>query len=188
MTDQEITDYSALTDQERLDVSLRGQSRHVSPIKPRAVAWDLDSTVCRTMHRRHLIPAIRAGEATWDDYSMLAADDEPIQGVVRLMRLLAYNHLNIAISGRSDGALDLTRDWAKRHQVPLDRYELRPAGDRTDNGVFKVQRLRKLTDDGIVVVLFVEDWGPVATYVHAETGIPVLGVNPFDPEPAGASV
>ena len=66
----------------------------------RAVGWDLDSTLCSTMHRRHLVPEIKAGRATWDDYSDLCVNDEPIAGAVALARMLhAAGHPQYAISG-----------------------------------------------------------------------------------------
>jgi hypothetical protein len=145
----------------------------------KVVCWDLDSTVRCTMQRRHLIPEIRAGRADWHDYSLLCADDEPVEGAVAVMRLLASGHLNIAVSGTSERALDLTRDWCQRHRVPLDDFILRP-GD-TPNGEFKVAAVRRLQEAGMDVVLFVEDWKPAARHIREQTGVPVLGVNPFDP-------
>ena len=148
---------------------------------PLAVGWDLDSTLCRTVHRRHLVPAIKAGTATWDDYSALAGDDEPIAGAVELARTLRdAGHPQYAISGRSDRAVHQTRAWLMRHDVPIDVLILRPEGDRTENRLFKVQQINELRDQGVRFRFFVEDWAPVAAYITEQTGIPVLGVNPFD--------
>lgn len=147
------------------------------------VGWDLDSSLCSTMHRRHLIPKIRAGEATWDDYSMLCVDDPPIEGAVALMRLMKemdHRVRHVAISGRSARAMRLTNAWADKHRVPLSRIMLRPDGDHTPNGPWKVQCIRKLEAEGNQVRLFVEDWDETARYVREHTGIPVLGLNPFD--------
>lgn len=145
------------------------------------VAWDLDSTVRNTVHRRYLLPAIRAGEATWDDYSMLCADDPPIPGTVKLVRLMDdAGYANIAISGASGAALELTRQWCRKYEVPMDDFVLRPEGDHTPNGVWKTTALDKLKAAGLDVQLFVEDWEAAAKYIAAETGIPVLGINPFD--------
>jgi hypothetical protein len=156
------------------------------PRKPRqAVGWDLDSTLCRTVHRRHLIPAIRAGQATWDDYSDLSGDDEPIAGAVALARMLwRTGHPQYAISGRSARVRDRTLSWMMRHDVPMDHVILRPEGDCTDNKLFKVQQLRELQAQGVEFCLFIEDWAPVAEFITEQTGISVLGVNPFDPDSA----
>jgi hypothetical protein len=147
------------------------------------VGWDLDSSVCSTMHRRSLIPEIRAGRKTWHDYSLLCLDDEPIEGAVALMGFMTQMNPrvgHIAISGRSVRALDITKQWASDHRVPFSRFMLRP--DDEDNGKWKVRCIRQLEDEGHTVRLFVEDWAPAARYIREQTGVPVLGVNPFDPE------
>ena len=150
-----------------------------------AVGFDLDSTLASTMHRRHLVPEIKAGRATWDDYSALSPGDTPIAGAVALARLLhAAGHPQYAISGRSQCAYGKTWAWLMDHDVPMNGLILRPEGDRTDNKLFKVAKIRELQAEGIEFCLFVEDWMPVAEYITEQTGIPVLGVNPFDPETA----
>lgn len=146
-----------------------------------AVGWDLDSTLCSTMHRRYLIPEIYAGRATWDDYSELSANDEPIAGSVALARILwLAGHPQYAISGRSHRARRQTREWLQEHDVPMDDVFLRPEGDKTENGAFKVQQINQLRSWGVEFCLFIEDWGPAAKLITEQTGIPVLGVNPFD--------
>lgn len=148
------------------------------------VCWDLDSSLASTIHRRYLIPKILAGEATWDDYSMRCFDDPPIEGAVALMRLLTDldpEVRHVAVSGRSARAQFLTQQWAVSFAVPLSRYMLRPDGDRTPNGEWKVSCIRQLQAEGLRVRLFVEDWGPAAAYIREHTGISVLGLNPFDP-------
>jgi hypothetical protein len=147
------------------------------------VGWDLDSSVASTLHRRTLIPEIRAGRKTWHDYSLLCLEDEPIEGAVALMRLMVVTCpriAHVAISGRSAQARDLTEAWAEKHEVPFGRYMLRP--DDQPNEGWKVQCIRQLQDEGHTVALFVEDWAPAARYIREQTGVPVLGVNPFDPE------
>ena len=149
---------------------------------PLAVGWDLDSTLASTLHRRHLIPSIKAGQATWDDYSDLCAGDAPVPGAVMLARMLhAAGHPQYAISGRSERARGKTWGWFAEHSVPMDALLLRPEGDHTDVKVFKVQQLRELQAQGARFCLFLEDWAPVGEYITEQTGIPVLGVNPFDP-------
>lgn len=148
-------------------------------------AWDLDSTVRDTSHRRHIAHAIRAktGEYTWDDYAMRCGLDTPIEGTVVLMRELkkaGYSH--IAISGSSECAGPLTRSWCRNNDVPLDVVMLRKDGDHTPNGLWKVRVIRALQAQGADVRLFFEDWGTVAEQVRQETGVPVVGINPFDSE------
>lgn len=148
---------------------------------PLAVGWDLDSTLCSTMHRRHLVPEIKAGRATWDDYSELCVNDVPVASAVALARLLhAHGHLQVAISGRSERARERTLCWLDQHGVPMDAVLLRPEGDDIDVKLFKVQQINELREQGLEFCLFIEDWAPVAEFITEKTGIPVLGVNPFD--------
>lgn len=154
----------------------------------KAVLWDLDSTLANTAHRQHMVPLIKAKQGpTWEDYSMACTADTPVEGTVTLVRLLATSTLTdtegtrrrfvqYGVSGRSEAARDLTQAWFTRHGVPLDGLYLRPAGDHTPNGRYKVGVIRKLRDHGIDVVLFVEDWAETAEYIREKTGVPVLVV------------
>lgn len=114
---------------------------------------------------------------------MACVDDTPVEGAVALVRLLSElgqeskNPLyQYGVSGRSEAARQLTLDWFKRHDVPLDDLFLRPAGDHTPNGRYKVGVIRQLRESGVEVVLFVEDWAETAEYIHGKTGVPVLVV------------
>lgn len=171
---------------EQLDEMAR---QELSPLLLRPVAaWDLDSTVRSTMHRRYLVPEVKAGRATWADYSMLCGDDVPILGSVALMRELAgFSH--VGISGSSALARDITAKWCGQHEVPLGGLMMRPEGwdeEVEGNGWWKVRCLRALRRAGADVRLFFEDWREAAECVAAETGIPVVGINPFDAEPEAA--
>jgi hypothetical protein len=146
------------------------------------VCWDLDSTLCSTWHRQHMIPAVKAGEKTWDQYAELCAGDEPIEGAVELVRLLAPHNCQIAVSGRSGSAKALTLEWLRTHGVPLDRTIMRPDGDFTENGLLKVKVIRQLQRQGLDVRLFIEDWPQAAELIREQTGVPVLVVNPCYPD------
>lgn len=152
------------------------------------VAWDLDSTVFDTSHRQYLIDEVKARRATWDDYSMLCVNDTPVPGSAELMRLLAQTTRQVAISGRSQCALDLTWQVARKFSIPLDDIRLRPDGDNTENGLFKVGELNRLELEGFRVRLFIEDWPPSAEFIRKMTRVPVLVVNPCYPEKTAGSV
>lgn len=148
-------------------------------------AWDLDSTVRNTAHRRHIADRIRAKEpgVTWDDYYLQCVADTPIEGSVALMRELKYaGFSHVAVSGSSELAGEITAVWCLQYEVPLDAVILRKDGDHTPNGPWKVRVLREFQRQGADIRLFFEDWGAVAEQVRQETGIPVVGINPFDSE------
>jgi hypothetical protein len=132
------------------------------PLGRFAVTWDLDGTVARSAHRKHLIPLIKAGEATWLDYHKLCPKDEPIEGAVTLMRLMtAMNKQvrHIAVSYRSQLAMGLTVQWALDNDVPLSRFMLCPEW---------------WAEKGITVVVHMEDWLEDAQVITTMTGVPVL--------------
>jgi hypothetical protein len=143
-----------------------------------AVCWDLDSTLADTRHRFHLIEKIKAGEATWDEHSLACTDDEPLTGAISLMRLLAPHHTQHIVSGRSAVAAYRTRAWLEKHQVPFDEICLRRRDDFTENGLIKARYVRELQALGIQVVMFFEDWPPVAAVVHEMTGVPAVVLTP----------
>jgi hypothetical protein len=149
----------------------------------RVILWDLDSTLANTAHRQPMVPLIRAKQGpTWEDYSMACVDDTPVEGTVTLVRLIAFLDplasfvAQYGVSGRSEAAREVTEEWFKEHGVPLNDLYLRPAGDHTPNGKYKVGVINKLRDEGVNVLLFVEDWKETADYIHEKTGVPVLVV------------
>lgn len=143
--------------------------------------WDLDSSMFDTSGRHWMIPEIRAGRKTWDEYAMACEGDVPFPAAVTLCRMLAPYSLQVAISGRSACALDLTWKSVRANGIPLDDIQLRPDGNYEDNALFKVARMRDLERDGRVVRLLIEDDPKVAEVVRA-AGYPVLVVNPCYPE------
>lgn len=154
----------------------------------KVVLWDLDSTLCNTMHRQPMVAAIRASNntgPTWEDYSLACIDDEPIEGAIALARLIStstytdaggkqQHYRQLGVSGRSRCAEAATWAWLVHHQVPLDDVILREDGDRTENGLFKAGVIEKLREQLVEVSLYVEDWKETADVIREKTGVPVL--------------
>jgi hypothetical protein len=146
------------------------------------VAWDLDSTIASTVHRRHLIPEVQTDSPAWHAYSKACAEDEPIEGTIALMRLLRLFVRQHIVTGRSELARPDTRDWLSRHDVPCDLLVMRAvADDRVPGEELKIRYIRRVRAAGNEVVLFVDDWEPAAVAIRRATGVPVLVVNPCDP-------
>ena len=143
-----------------------------------AVLFDLDSTLADTWHRQHMVPEIRAGKATWDEYALACEDDKPIEGTRALMSVLWLHHQIHIISGRSGVAKDQTDLWLRRHGFQFDYLRLREPGDHRPNAEPKIAYASGLP---VTVVLFVEDWKDAADKIQEATGIPVLLVNPGYP-------
>ncbi len=145
------------------------------------VCWDMDSTMFDTSGRHWMIPEIRAGRKTWNDYAMACESDVPFPGSVTLCCMLAPYSRQVAISGRSACAMDLTWKSVRDHNIPLDDIKLRPDGNYENNALFKLARMRDLERDGYVVRLLIEDDKNVAEVIRS-AGYSVLVVNPCYPE------
>ena len=145
-----------------------------------AFLWDLDTTLADTQHRRPLLAKVKASEATWEDYSLAAADDVPREAAVVLMRsLVAAQH--IVISGRSEVARDLTWAWFSKHNIPVDDLVLRPEGDYSPNAEFKVKVIEHYKAH-VRPIMYFEDWPPAAKAIREQCRIPVLTINPEYPD------
>jgi hypothetical protein len=151
----------------------------VTPTK--VVTFDLDSTLASTYHRQHMI---KPKGTDWEAYSLASAADTPIEGTVVLLRMLGATYPVHIITGRSDAAFDMTRYWLIQHGIPVDGLWMRPAGDRTPNGKYKIARILHLRESGQEPVLHVEDYPEAGDEIRAATGVPVLLVNPNYPKDA----
>jgi hypothetical protein len=176
--------------------AVRSEIRELDFRHPAAVVWDLDSTVANTLHRHHMLEPIKKWSSTvkelgeekaialgvpkltWDDYSLACIKDKPYPASVSLMSLLWRTHLQVAVSGRGAIALEQIWKWAKAWKVPLDEIRLRGQEDFRPSIELKVAKIRDLQDQGITVVLYVDDWPADARAVERELGIPSLKVNP----------
>lgn len=149
-----------------------------------SICCDLDSTLCDTSHRHHIIDEqIHADPptATWVDYSMACTDDQLIAGTAALLRLLDMFYTIILITGRNEEARELTEAWLKAYDVPYDFLIMRRASQEGEhvhsNGVWKRHEIAKLNNVGYDVRLLIDDWPDVALEVGKDL-IPCLVVVP----------
>jgi len=145
------------------------------------VTFDLDSTLCDTDHRSHLIS--REGGTDWDAYSNACSGDTPVQGVVTLVQLLVAGGAEAhALSGRKVSALSQTTEWLEKHSIPISRVWLDESaqGDyvpgQHSHEKYKLARLREIEKiTGRKVVLHIDDWASVAA-TFEKAGIPCVCV------------
>lgn len=148
---------------------------------PALVTFDLDSTICDTGHRHHLID--REKGTDWNAYSLACVDDTPVLGVVALVRLLSMVpgiELH-GLSARNAVAKPETVAWLLKHDVPLKDVWL-DDGVSVDYHVgythadYKLERLRQVEAKlGLKCVLHVDDYASVA-HTFNEAGVPCVGV------------
>lgn len=141
------------------------------------ICIDLDSTLCDTSPRHHLIADPRE-DTDWVAYSLACENDMPIPGACRLVQLLAPHYRIVIVSARNEAARGLTERWLAAHGVPHDELIL-GGGDGAPAGLedFKVHHVGGLVGRGEQVALMVDDLPslPVAMQL---LDVPVLTVRP----------
>ena len=140
--------------------------------------FDLDSTLCDTRHRHHLINP--DGKSTdWVAYSMACTNDEPVWPVIWMARALSASHNIAIVSGRDEAARDLTFEWLTRFDVPCDLLLLdNHARDGLPHEVYKEARIREATAYfDTFHIAHVDDWPPVALHLQ-RVGIQCIAVTP----------
>lgn len=148
-----------------------------------AIGFDLDSTLADTQHRWDLSP-MADPSSSWDAYCAARLGDSPIPGTVTAARLHYQHHQVHIFSGSEASSERVTRKWLDFHRIPFDVLRQRPPGDHRPNALLKAGFIQELREQGIEMLLYYEDHGPVALEIPALTGVPVLGVNPFYGEDA----
>lgn len=157
----------------------------------KTVFWDLDSTIASTAKRWHLIPEDKA-HGNWVEYSSACEDDDVLLPAMTLLRLLhSLGVCTVLVSGRTDAAMEQTRNWLAANDVPYDYLILRRQGvdDGVRNAPLKIRNVRQWLAEhpDAEPVLMVDDYLKVAEAFHAEADLPpVLIVNPCYPEPGSA--
>jgi len=152
------------------------RARASSP-KRGTICVDLDSTLCDTSPRHHLIAEPRE-DTDWVAYSLACENDVPIPGACRLVQLLAPHYRIVIVSARDEAARELTEAWLAAQGVPYDELILGGI-DGAPRGLedFKVHHVGGLVGRGEQVALMVDDLPslPVAMQL---LGVPVLTVRP----------
>lgn len=116
------------------------------------VVFDLDGTLACGKHRLHLLPHKDSAHVTqsWDEFSLAAGTDEPIQDNIDLCNTL-YNEYNLVIlTGRCDIARDITEEWLYENYVKYDKLIMRPEDDHRVDTEFKEEELRKIGLENIL--------------------------------------
>lgn len=150
-----------------------------APAKRGTVCVDLDSTLCDTSHRHHLVlPGEEREHTDWVAYSLACPDDAPIPGTCRLVRILSAHYRIVIVSSRDEQARALTEAWLAQEGVPFDDLILggvdgAPAG----LAEFKVHHVSALLERGENVALVIDDM-PGLPAAMAPLGVPVLTIRP----------
>lgn len=143
------------------------------------VTVDLDSTLCDTGHRQHLLTDAQSrGEPVdWAAYAAMCTDDGLVEAVAILVRLLSKEHAVHIVSGRDESARESTYKWLDKYAIPFHRVWL-DAGEHTGIGhaQYKLRLLQKVEEEtGGKVILHIDDWDDVTALLNAN-GYPTVCV------------
>lgn len=149
--------------------------------------FDLDGTLSDTTHRYLLAPTVDAS-SSWSVYAKACGNDTPIWDVVAILRIMFATHEVHIISGRDGSALEETKAWLSKHNIPYDRLTLRPADNEDSNADIKVTYVHKLREEGLDPVILFDDWRPTCDAVR-ELNVAVLQVGNMNRlEPDGSDL
>lgn len=145
----------------------------------RVIIWDLDGTLACGKHRLHLLPTSDYNiTSSWDAFNLACEQDYPIQDNIDLLRSqFAAGFYIVILTGRSDVAHQLTREWLHKHKVPYNRLIMRGYDDNNTDVTFKEARLRAIGTQNILCAF--DDLEHVAKHIRG-MGITCHQVTHYD--------
>lgn len=133
-------------------VTIWGKQITLPTLSNGVVIMDLDGTLACGKHRLHKLPRkdLHLTES-WREFNLLAGGDAPIKQTITVNNALYRAGLMVIIlTGRTDEAEELTREWLHRHGVQYDYLLMRRASDNRKDTVMKEEALRAIGLDRIV--------------------------------------
>jgi len=76
------------------------------------IVWDIDGTIANGDHRLHLI---KTEPKQWDAYFDLCDGDAPIAYMIRVLRALERDFVNVFATGRAERCRVKTESWLIDH-------------------------------------------------------------------------
>ena len=149
--------------------------------KPDIVTFDLDSTLCDTRHRHHMIDRVNGTD--WSAYSKACTKDRVIHASRALLQALQVAGHDIHfVTGRTESARPETEEWLS-NVFPVyaglwmdDTSEVDHVTAFGSHAAYKVHRIKQVSKEtGQKVLLHVDDWADVKVALEA-AGIPCICV------------
>lgn len=145
----------------------------------KVISFDLDSTLCDTRHRWHMID--RKNGTDWESYSMACVGDSPGPALPLAQLCTEFEIPFIITSGRSECARKCTLEWLwNRGVYPWAVFLCDERHDYLPHGDWKALRLKEIQDQyGWEISLHIDDIKDVARCVES-LGIPTMLVHTID--------
>lgn len=122
-------------------------------MKPKAVIFDLDGTLCDDTERSEY-----ARLKQWDIYHSQCVYDKPRPAEMLLLKMAAEWGLHILIvTGRTDTYKEVTGQWLNRQEAFYDELFMRGATDRRPATIVKRELYGKIIAPQYEVQFIVED-------------------------------
>lgn len=136
---------------------------YVKPGGPKAILVDIDGTLAHNNGHRSFYE--------WDK----VGDDEAVQVIVDLVKLLESEFYTIIMSGR-DGSCELqTIEWLIKHGIVWDRLYMRAAGDQRKDSIVKMELFDRHIRDNYDIEFVLDDRNQVVE-AWRSVGLTVLQV------------
>ena len=142
----------------------------------RCYLFDIDGTIADCSHRIHLI---QSQPKLWDEFFAKCEDDEPIEHMCDLARILVCETPIVYVSGRSDQCREQTEEWLKKNDLWFGSLYMRKEGDHRDDDIIKLELLADLRADGFEPIMAFDDRTRVVA-AWRSAGIPCAQVAPGD--------
>lgn len=133
--------------------------------------FDLDSTLCDTGHRHHIIDRVNGTD--WDVYSQACSGDTLIPSTAAMINICLAAGMDVHyVTGRKESARPQTLEWLLRNGLPTPSANLwmdsSPVqGDDfvgfNSHAEYKVHQIRNVEKEtGKTVAIHFDDWAEVA--------------------------
>lgn len=140
--------------------------------------FDIDGTLADGSHRIHHIVRTDGKPKDWDAYFAASLGDAPIEHMKAVAWALkdanVLYHI-VYVTARPAEYRDATIQWMMRHSMPAGDLYCRPAGDRRDDDIVKIELLQRIRADGYEPIMAFDDRTRVVKAWRA-AGIPCAQV------------
>jgi phosphoglycolate phosphatase-like HAD superfamily hydrolase len=116
------------------------------------VIFDIDGTLADCRHRQiH----VQGKNKNWKEFFRAADDDEPIEGVVHILKSL-WKHRDCRIvlcTGRPESMRPRTLRWFEKYEIFHDELMMRKEGDYRQDAIVKKEMLLELGKENILFAI-----------------------------------